>query len=290
MGKPTALTIGANGFLGTYAVRAAANIFEVFRGVRCASDPKSVSIDISDVASVNKAFEFSRPDAVILLAAMSDIDRCELHPDQAFAINVRGVENVVNACVKTKARLVFTSTAAVFDGRKRGYSEDDPVSPLSVYGTTKVRAESVIQTLLPGAVIVRPSLVLGFSPRPNTNSLVNTLIERWRLGQSVHLPTFEFRNPIHVESFAQVLVTFLANTSLTGIYHVGACDSISRYDLGKRLASRGGFPDNLVRPQQHAPSNRAPRGEHHFLLTQKFNALHAVPKQSCDDAIERCFA
>jgi len=290
MGKPTALIIGANGFLGTYAARAAAHSLEVIRGVRSAPDLKSISIDISDPGSINKAFEISRPDAVMLLAAMSDIDRCELHPDQAFAINVRGVENVVKACVEATARLVFTSTAAVFDGRKRGYSEEDPVSPLSVYGTTKVRAEAVIQTFLPSAVIVRPSLVLGYSPRPNTNSLVNALMGRWRLGQSVHLPTFEYRNPIHVESLAEVLVTFLANPSLSGIYHVGACDSISRYDLGKRLASRGGFPDSLVRPQQQAPSNRAPRGEHHFLLTQKFNALHAVPRQSCDDAIERCFA
>ena len=287
--KPRALIIGANGFLGSYAVRAATNEFEVVRGLRSAHDRESVAIDIGDTGSVERAFEACKPNVVMLLAAMADIDRCEMQPDLAFAVNVRGAENVANACAKTGARLVFTSTAAVFDGRKRGYSEADPVSPLSVYGSTKVRAEAVVQALVPTVVIVRVSLALGFARRSNANSLVNVLIDRWKVGQAVHLPTFEYRNPIHVDSLGQILARFLGG-QFQGIYHIGASDCVSRYELGRRLARRGGFPEDFVQPQGESVPNRAPRGEHHFLLTHKLQELHVAPPQSCDDAIERCFS
>ncbi len=61
------------------------------------------------------------------------------------------------------ARLLFTSTAAVFDGSKHGYREEDEVAPLSVYGKTKAWAENAVRSLLPSAIVIRFALVLGFA-------------------------------------------------------------------------------------------------------------------------------
>jgi dTDP-4-dehydrorhamnose reductase len=82
----------------------------------------------------------------------------------------------------------------------------------------------------------------------------------------------------------------LADGGVSGVYHVGASDSISRYELGKRLAKRAGVSPDLVRPQGEPVPGRAPRGEDHFLLTEKIRRCWNWEVESCDQVIERCFS
>jgi dTDP-4-dehydrorhamnose reductase len=286
------LIIGSRGFLGAHTVQAAewSGAFQVIRGDRSNTGAVgSVEVDITDASSVDRAFDQVRPDAVLLLAAMSDIDRCESNPAQAFAANARGVEYVANACARTNARLLFTSSAAVFDGKKHGYSEDDVVSPLSVYGETKAWAENVVKSLTPSAVVIRVALVLGFAHRSGTNAMLDRLVTKWKAGEVVSFPQREERNPIDAASLAKIMVNMLASRDVSGIYHVGASDSLSRYELGRRLAMRAGFSTDLVQPQDTIIPGRALRGEDHFLLTDKLRTLFNIETQLSNQVIERCF-
>jgi dTDP-4-dehydrorhamnose reductase len=289
MEKPRALVIGAGGFLGTYLVQTATDRFEVIQGDRSTAQSGGVAIDIADASSVDRAFEIVRPDTVLLLAAMSDIDRCEAQPEWAFAVNVRGAENVANACRRMNARLLFTSTAAVFDGRKHGYQEDDTASPLSVYGTTKMLAEASVRTLVPAALVIRLSLVLGFAKKAGTNSMLDTLHANWKAGKSVFFLTTEFRNPIDAHSAGEIMIKLMDDRQVSGIFHVGASDSVSRYDMARRLAARAGFADHLVQPQTTPVPGRAPRGRDHFLLTGKLQKVCRTEIPTCEQVIERCF-
>jgi dTDP-4-dehydrorhamnose reductase len=291
MASQRLLIIGATGFLGTHAVRSSAGKFEVIRGERRANgEPGTVHLDISDVASVDRAFADVRPDCVLLLAAMSDIDWCEAWPERAFAANARGAENVANACAQSNARLLFTSSAAVFDGKKHGYSEQDRTSPLSVYGKTKAWAENAVKTLLPASIILRFGLVLGFAHKSGTNAMLDNIFQKWKAGETVHFPIREMRNPIDAQSLSAIMIGMLSNSELSGVYHVGSSDSISRYELGKRLAARAGVSPSLVRPQDSPTPGRAPRGEDHFLLTDKIHNVCHVETVSSDQVIERCFS
>ena len=291
MKKTRVLIIGARGFLGSYAAEAASPMAEIVRGDRNGAESGAISIDIRDASSVNEAFASVRPDGVLLLAAMADIDRCEAQPEEAYAVNVLGAENVAVACARIGARLVFASTGAVFDGRKHGYREDDQVSPVSVYGKTKVEAEAIVRALVPSAAIVRLSLVLGWARRRGTNSMLDTLRERWSAGKPVSFPVTETRNPIQAAYAAEVMAALLLRyRDACGIYHAGASDTISRYDLGRRLASRMRVPDHLVQPQVEPVAGRAPRGEHHFLLPGKLQELLRTQAQTCQQVVEGCFA
>jgi dTDP-4-dehydrorhamnose reductase len=292
MDKQRLLVVGAKGFLGTHAVQAAetTGAFEVIRGDRSGTGPTgSIEVDIADASSVDRAFRQVKPDLVLLLAAMSDIDRCELLPEQAFAANARGAENIANACARANARLLFTSSAAVFDGRKHGYREEDAVCPLSVYGETKAWAENAVKALTPSAVVIRFALVLGFAHKRGTNAMLDRLIEKWKAGESVSFPTREERNPIDAASLSKILIGMLADQDVSGVYHAGALDSISRYELGRRLATRAGVSVDLVRPQDNPVPGRARRGDDHFLLTDKIRTVCNVEVQSSNQVIERCF-
>jgi dTDP-4-dehydrorhamnose reductase len=293
MDQERLLIIGASGFVGMHAAQAAVvrNRFKVIRGNRSRTDQSdTVEIDITDPSSVAKAFRESRPDSVLLLAALSDIDACERSPERAFAINTCGAEHVANACLRGNARLLFTSSAAVFDGVKHGYSEEDTTCPVSIYGTTKMRAESVIRALLPSAVLIRLALVLGFAPNRTTNALLDKVITKWKSGQPVYFPKGEHRNPIDVASLGSAIIDLIANEQISGIYHLGASNSISRYELGVRFASRLGYPLDLVRPLETPEAGRAPRGKDHFLLTDKIQRECGLQFGSSDQVIERCFS
>ncbi|MDW8063505.1 MAG: NAD-dependent epimerase/dehydratase family protein, partial [Candidatus Caldarchaeum sp.] len=90
---------------------------------------------------------FDGADAVVHLAAVSSVPACEADVEKAFAVNVTGTENVLNACVaKNVEKVVFVSSAAVYGEAEGVITEETPVNPVSVYGRTKLLAETLIQS------------------------------------------------------------------------------------------------------------------------------------------------
>ena len=285
--KPHLLIIGARGFLGQHLARQATCGFQVFEAALPEANGERLAIDITSPASIEAGFQQADPDVVVLLAAVSDIDRCENHPELAEEINVRGTARVVEACAKTGAKLVFTSSAAVFDGTRHGYRESDVVTPVSVYGRTKARAEDLIRQALPSALIIRLALVVGFAQDHGTNAMLNKLADQLGAGLPVSFPTFEFRNPIDARTLVRFMLELLELPGVNGIFHLGASEPISRFELGLKLAENLGFSRDLIKPQTVPLPGRAPRGLDHFLLTEKIRAACTTPVPSCDEVIER---
>jgi dTDP-4-dehydrorhamnose reductase len=289
--SPRLLIIGANGFLGQHLSNAAC-CFEVFEADLAAPRGErglemDVSMDVTSAASVDAAFRNVRPDVAVLLAAVSDIDKCEQHPEMAEAVNVCGAIHVAEACARTNARMVFTSSAAVFDGTRHGYTERDAPTPLSVYGRTKARAEELILAKLPNALILRLALAIGFAEGSETNAMLNRFAAKLEAGESVWLPDFEYRNPIDAVTFSSLLLELLGADGAAGVFHVGATQAISRFELGVKLAERMGFSPQLVQAQTEPVPGRAPRGLDHFLITSKLSEVCRTPVPSCDEVIER---
>ena len=286
-GKPHLLIIGARGFLGQHLARKAASAFQVFEADLPAAGWEGLAMDITLPASIEAGFQQASPDVVVLLAAISDIDACENRPELAEEINVRGTARVVEACARAGAKLVFTSSAAVFDGTRHGYRESDVPTPVSVYGRTKARAEDLVSQALPSAIIFRLALVVGFAQDHGTNAMLNKLAEKLRAGQSVSFPNFEYRNPIDANTLTGFILELLHLPGAAGVFHVGAGESISRFELGVKLAERMGFSRDLITPQTAPVPGRAPRGLDHFLLTERIRATCRTPIPSCDAVIER---
>ncbi len=104
----------------------------------------------------------ARPDWIVLAAAYTDVDGCEVNRELAFDVNSRGAANVARAAKQCGSRLLFLSTDYVFDGTKTTpYETDDPRAPLSVYGQSKAQAEDQLAQLLPGCSILRASWLFG---------------------------------------------------------------------------------------------------------------------------------
>lgn len=282
------LIVGVTGFVGSRLARAARKHFEVIGGSRaCDERSGTISLDITQRASVRRAFELAKPELVVHLAAMSDIDRCESERDTAEQVNYLGAKNVAEECARAGARLIYTSSDAVFDGTKQIYYEHDPMTPANWYGETKARAERAIAELLPTAAIVRVSLVLGHSALPGGNSYLQKVIGNLKAGNQIITPTFEYRNPIDVETLCELLLELAARHDATGIFHIGATDKMSRYDLARAIAEQLGYDPALIVPQTEMVPGRAPRGRDDFLVTQRVRQFCRTPIPTCRDVIER---
>lgn len=82
-------------------------------------------------------------------------------------------------------------------------------------------------------------------------------LNRLEEGKSVALPVFEQRNPIDPVTASRFMLELMHKRETSGIFQVGCRDSITRYHMGLKLASRMGHPGQVTAQQEPTPG-RAP--------------------------------
>src|ERR1700676_1275105 len=132
------LLIGANGMLGK-------DIVQQWQDNELIP-ATSRDADIRNYEQAERLITATRPEWIVLAAAYTDVDGSERDPEAAFAVNGKGTENVASVAHKYGAKVLYTSTDYVFDGKgTRPYQPEDPVAPINVYGESKARGEQALQ-------------------------------------------------------------------------------------------------------------------------------------------------
>jgi dTDP-4-dehydrorhamnose reductase len=246
-------------------------------------------VNITDRDSVKQAIASVNPTAVVNVAAIADIDLAEKERDLAYRVNVDGARYVAENCARKGIRYIFFSSDAVFDGERSSYREDDPPAPLNYYGQTKLEAERAVMDAHPAAVVTRISLVLGF-PVTSGNAFFANLESKLTQGKEVIAPTYEIRTPVDVLTLAECVLELCEN-GFSGVIHIGATDSISRYDLSRAIAKRMGYSEALIKPQTkpEAIPGRAPRHKNGIISVERAQRILKTRLLSTEDSIQRAF-
>ena len=151
MDNKTVVITGANGQLG----RALRIIFPIAIALT------RQELDITDEATV-KSFKWQPNSIIINAAAWTDVDAAE-NPDnfqQVNLVNHYAVKYLAEAATTHSLTLVHISSEYVFDGSQPIHSEDEPFSPLNVYGKTKADGDLAAATTNKH-YIIRTSWVIG---------------------------------------------------------------------------------------------------------------------------------
>jgi len=246
-------------------------------------------VDITNKDSVEKLIGDINPTAVVNVAAIADIDLAEREKELAYKVNVGGAKNIADSCASHGIRYVFFSSDAVFDGERSIYVEDDPHGPVNYYGVTKMEAEKAVLQALPNAAIIRISLVLGY-PIQSGNSFFANLQSKLKEGKDIPTPTYEIRTPVDVYTLSECVLELCEN-GFSGILHLGATDSISRYDLTRELTRRMGYDEKIIRPQTspEAKPGRAARHKNGIISVAKAQGLLKTKLLSTAKSIQRAF-
>ncbi|HBE78681.1 MAG TPA: dTDP-4-dehydrorhamnose reductase, partial [Firmicutes bacterium] len=197
-----------------------------------------------------------RPDRVIHCAAKTQVDECELKPDEAYTANVIATKNVVNACQAVDAALVYISTDYVFDGQgTRPYREYDRCNPQSVYGMTKWQGEEIVKTHLQRFFIIRTAWLFG----DVGNNIVRTILKLSAEKKVLKFVTDQVGCPTYAADLAAVIGR-LIQTDAYGIYHVTNEGSCSWFNFARQILDQAGKPEIRVEPINSKELDRpAPR-------------------------------
>ena len=108
---------------------------------------KFFKTNILDVKKLREIIIQNNIDSIIHLAANLIIGEGEKKPKKYFKNNVRGTQCILDSIKDTKVKnFLFSSTAAVYKDGMYRVNENSPISPKSVYGKTKLKAENLIKS------------------------------------------------------------------------------------------------------------------------------------------------
>lgn len=119
-------------------------------------------LDLGSVRSIDKALEPLDYGHLFLTGALTAVDYCETHQDEAFAVNARGAGRIAEISARKGAHVTYLSTDLVFDGSKpEPYVESDEAKPVSVYGASKLAGEEGVLGVSAANLVARVSWVFG---------------------------------------------------------------------------------------------------------------------------------
>jgi len=255
------LVTGAKGMLGTDLCQEwQARGYDL-----CATDIQDM--DIREPAQVQKTFADFKPELVLHLAALTDVDGCEREPEQAYRTNTIGTQNMALACQKANVPLVYISTLSVFDGAKcEPYTEFDQPNPQSWYSCAKYEGEKIVEHLLQRYYIVRAGWMFGGGREDK--KFVAKIIELAGQRPELKIVNDKFGSPTYTRDLARALIQ-LTKTGSFGVYHsVNTGEPCSRYEFARKIleyaqvtscrllpVSSAEFPLPAPRPRMEAGRN-----------------------------------
>lgn len=195
------------------------------------------SMDIANAFDTYAVMNREKPDVVVHAAAMTQVDDCELQPEQCERINVQGTAQVLTDAETFSSHFIYISTDFVFDGEQGNYKEEDDTLPISLYGFSKLQAESMVQTSTIPFAIVRTCLVYGNLLKGTRSNIVSWVKDSLEQGKTIQVVSDHVRTPTYVEDLAKGIALIIEKKA-TGIYHISGKDWLTPYDIALKTAAK----------------------------------------------------
>ena len=263
------LLFGANGQVGHELRRSLASLGEVVATTRSGVLEKSMfdygMLDngMSDDGIRCETADFDTPDAlpaliariapdvVVNAAAYTAVDRAESDRDAAFRANAEAPQRIAEACAARDALLVHYSTDYVFDGSgTRPYREDDPTSPLGVYGESKLAGEIAIQASGARYMIFRTAWVYASHGKNFMRTMLRLAAER----DELRVVADQVGTPTPAALIADVTAAVLVRPfARSGTWHLTAAGETTWHRFAEAITAAAHARGQLARIPRVVP-------------------------------------
>ena len=206
-------------------------------------DGTPINLDLSDLEKIKHTMQEIKPDIVIHLAAMTNVDLCETEQELAHTINVKATETLAKQAAKTNTFFVYVSTDYVFDGKEGMKKENDAPNPLGYYGKTKLEGEKSLNNLASNWAIARTSTPFGLHPKKKSFPL--WVKESLESKKEIPVLLDQFTSPTCVPNLSKMLIE-VATRQITGVIHLAGATRISRYDFAVMVTEKLGLDTTLL--------------------------------------------
>ena len=253
-------------------------------------------LDITDPASVMRAIESERPDAVVNAAAYTAVDAAETDEDAAMALNRDGPMHLARATAEVGAPIVHISTDYVFGGDADGpYRETDETDPQGAYGRTKLAGEHAVAEANPAHIILRTAWVHS----PFGKNFVRTMLRLAEERDEVRVVGDQHGNPTYAPDIADGIAAALrhakehaASRDWAGVHHMVSEGETTWAGLAEAVfaasAARGGPSAKVAAIPATEYPTPAKRPANSRLDTTRFRTTFGHTLPHWRDGVERC--
>lgn len=258
-------------------------------------------LDITVESGIANAFKKHKPDILVNASAYTNVDGAEADGETCFAVNVNGAQKLASSCKSAKITMIHISTDYVFDGRNKiPYTENDPVSPVNVYGRSKAESETGVRNILEKHIIFRTSWLYGV----HGHNFVKTILMLGKEKEVIGVVSDQFGSPTSAADLAETILEIASRIMnkyeiAYGTYHY----------CGEGITSWHGFAEKIIETAKQYSSlttthvkplttgdysTKAKRPAFSALdcslIKQKFGIVPKVWQKSLEEVIGRIFS
>jgi dTDP-4-dehydrorhamnose reductase len=274
MSSKKTLILGANGQVGRALV---------------ALLPTAVSLDRSSFditsAAAYESFDWRAYDTIINAAAYTAVDTAETDGGRraSWLVNVAATAFMARVATQNRMTLVHVSSDYVFDGTVEVHTEDEPFTPLGVYGQTKAAADAIISAV-PHHYVVRTSWVIG-----DGANFVRTMASLATRGVDPSVVNDQFGRLSFADDIAAGIIHLISTSAPYGTYNLSNGGPVLTWaDIAKRVYElTGNSPDRVTgisTEEYFAGKSVAPRPKFSALGLSKISAAGFTPRDA-DEAL-----
>lgn len=278
------LVTGAKGQLGQCIADSAAN----FENVNLIyTDFQELDIcnkdEVLNFFSNNESIDFC-----VNCAAYTAVDKAEDDIKMAELLNIEGPRNLANACLQYDVVMIHISTDFVFDGKNnRPYKESDQPNPLSVYGSTKLKGEKEVSSILKKYYILRTSWLYS----EYGNNFLKTMLSLAKNKDEISVVNDQIGTPTYAGDLSNVILRLvLTNNHYYGLYHFSNDGQISWFGFALEIFKLIGSSIKLKPIMTNEYPTAAERPKFSVLDKSKINSVLGVKASDWQNSLVKCLS
>ncbi len=253
------------------------------------------ALDICEARSIERALSSISPTVVINSAAYTAVDEAEREVERAFALNRDGARLLAEAAARRNIPIIHISSDYVFDGSKpTPYVENDPTSPVTVFGRSKLEGEEAVRAANPKHIILRTSWIFS----PGGRNFVKTMLAQAAERSRVRVVNDQHGSPTYAPHLVDVILELARRTSNGdgsaewGVFHAANAGSTTWHgfaeEVFRRSAELGGpvaEVEPIVSTDYPTPAQRPANSQLDCGKLERAYGLRLPPWQ---DAVGEC--
>ena len=201
-------------------------------------------MDVRDIQECEQVFSNFKPEIVLHLAALTDLEYCETNQENSWKTNALGTENIAILANKYNAELVYISTAGIFGGEQEYFNDFDEPTPLSIYAKSKYHGEMFVQRSVARHYIFRAGWMMGGGIQKDKKFIGKIYKQILNGNKELFVVDDKLGTPTYTNSFAYGIYNTL-QTGYFGLYNQVCKGSCSRLDVAKLFVEHLGIQDTV---------------------------------------------
>ncbi|MES2281966.1 MAG: NAD(P)-dependent oxidoreductase [Pseudomonadota bacterium] len=200
--------------------------------------------DVRDFAAIRKSIVDFKPDLIINLAALTDLEFCEKEQENSWLTNGLGAENLGLVANELDVPYVYISTAGIFGGERDLYNDFHAPNPLSVYAQSKYYGEQYVRNSVRKHYVLRAGWMMGGGPGKD-KKFINKIYKQICAGaKELFVVDDKLGTPTYTVDFANGLCGIVESEQY-GLYNQVCGGAASRFAVAQEFVKLMGLEDSV---------------------------------------------